>query len=186
MNTALLVVDVQNDYFRNGNMELVGSLEASENIRSLLDSFRKKGKPVLHVQHVASREGATFFRPGTRGVEIHENAAPIDGEPIIVKNYPNGFRKTELHQICMEKGITGLVIVGMMTHMCIDTTVRAAFDLGYECTVISDCCSTRDLSFRDETIPSKSVQASFLAALHGTFANVITMEEYARNHAMSG
>lgn len=186
MKTALLVVDVQKDYFRNGNMELVGSLEASENIRSALDSFRKNGMPILHVQHVALMEGATFFRQGTKGVEIHENASPMEGEPIIVKNYPNSFRKTELQHICMEKGITGLIIVGMMTHMCIDTTVRAAFDLGYECTVISDCCSTKDLSFKDEIIPAKSVQASFLAALHGTFANVITMEEYTRNHVVYG
>ena len=140
MKTALLIVDVQNDYFPNGRKELDDSLNVSLKIKALLEQFRNRSMPIIHVQHISVKAGSTFFLPGTAGVEFHDNVKPKENEKIIIKNYPNSFRDTELNEYLKENNIAKLVIVGMMTHMCIDTTVRAAYDLGYECIVGGDCC----------------------------------------------
>lgn len=173
MNTALLVIDVQNDYFTNGKMELDGSLEASINIKVLLENFRKEQMPIIHIQHLAVKEGATFFIPNTFGAEIHENVKPAKNEKVIIKNFPNSFRGTDLDEYLKANSITKLIVVGMMTHMCIDTTVRAAYDLGYECAVVSDCCATKKLKLYANEVSSRDVQNGFLAALNGTFAKVL-------------
>ncbi len=161
MKTGLVIVDIQNDYFPGGKMELGGSIDASTNARLLLLAFREKGLPVFHVQHIASRPGATFFLPNTPGAEIHENVAPVAGETILQKNFPNSFRGTDLLERLKQNEITRLVIAGMMTHMCIDTTVRAASDLGFACELAHDACATKALSFGSETVPAKQVHISF-------------------------
>jgi nicotinamidase-related amidase len=177
MNTALLIIDIQNDYFPGGAMALEGSVEAGAEAGKLLDAFRRKGLPVIHVQHISTRAGASFFVPGTSGVEIHSSVAPLAGETIIQKNFPNSFRETPLLQHLRDHAITRLVIAGMMTQMCIDTTVRAAADLGFACSLAHDACATRALSFGGVTVPAASVQAAFLAALNGLFARVQTADE---------
>lgn len=177
MSTALLIIDIQNDYFPGGAMELVGSTEAGAQAGKLLAAFRGKGLPVIHVQHISTRPGASFFVPETKGVEIHASVAPQAGETIIQKNFPNSFRDTPLLQHLRDRDITRLVIAGMMTQMCIDSTVRAAADLGFACSLAHDACATRDLSFGGVTVPAASVQAAFLAALNGLFARVQTTDE---------
>lgn len=180
MKTALLIIDVQNDYFPQGKAELVNSTDAALNIKRLLEHFRGKLMPVIHVQHISVRPGSSFFLPGTHGAEFHETVTPQDNEKVIIKNYPNSFRNTDLNEYLKRNQITSLVITGMMTHMCVDTTVRAAFDLGYECIVASDCCATRALSLYDKIIPAEDVQASFLAALNGVFSRVQKTDEILR------
>jgi len=177
MNTALLLIDIQNDYFPGGAMELVGSSEAEEQARKLLEAFRSKALPVIHVQHIATRPGASFFVPGTAGVEIRPCVAPREGETLIRKNFPNSFRDTSLLQHLRDNKITRLVIAGMMTHMCIDSTVRAAGDLGFECLLAHDACATRALPFSGTTVPAETVHAAFLAALNGLFAKVQAVDE---------
>ena len=176
-NTALLIVDIQNDYFPGGPMELVGATEAGNQAKKLLDLFRQKTLPIIHIQHIATYPGATFFLPNTRGAEIHESVSPKEGETIIQKHFPSSFRETTLLEHLRNKKITRLVVIGMMTHMCIDTTTRAAADLGFECLLAHDACATRQLSFLGVSIPAQSVQASFLAALNGVFARVLSVEE---------
>jgi nicotinamidase-related amidase len=178
MSTALLLIDIQNDYFPGGKMELAGSLEASRRARQLLSSFRDRKMPVVHVQHLSTRAGATFFVPGTPGVEIQEGVSPLPGETVIQKSYPNSFRATPLLDRLQENGVGHVVIAGMMTHMCVDSTVRAAFDLGLECTVVHDACATRALSFGERLVPAEEVHAAFLAALKGAFARVVSSEEF--------
>jgi nicotinamidase-related amidase len=177
MTTALLIVDIQNDYFPGGRMELVGSPAASERASELLAAFRARGLPVFHVQHVSTRPGATFFVPDTEGVRIRANVAPADGERVIVKHFPNSFRETELAGALRAAGVSKLVIAGMMTHMCIDATTRAAADAGYECVLAHDACATRDLKFGDATVPAAQVHAAFLAALNGSYAKVVPAAE---------
>lgn len=178
MDTALLIIDVQMDYFPGGKMELAGSTESSENIKKVIALFREQKQPIIHIQHISLNEKAPFFIPGTEGIEFHKNVMPIDGEMIIQKHFPNSFLNTSLHKFCQENGIKNLVVAGMMTHMCIDTTVRAAFDLGYTSTLLSDCTATRNLAFENRVIEAKDVQASFLAALNGLFAKVISTSDY--------
>ncbi len=175
MKTALLIIDVQNDYFPNGKMELKNSLEAGIRIKDLLKKFRNLSLPVVHVKHLSISTGASFFIPGTHGAELHENVRPMEGEKIIVKYFPNSFRKTELDGYLKENCISKLVIAGMMTHMCVDSTVRAVYDLGYECIVAGDCCATKSLKYNDDEISAGNVQNSFLAALSG-FSKVLAKD----------
>lgn len=177
MTTALLLIDLQNDYFPGGAMELAGSVEAARNAAMLLAAFRDRQLPVVHVQHVSTRAGATFFLPGTRGVAIHEGVAPRSGETVVQKHFPNGFRDTPLLQHLHERKITDLVIAGMMTHLCVDTTTRAAADLGFRCRLAHDACATRSLSFGTTTVAAADVQAAFMASLNGPFANVASARE---------
>ena len=177
MNQALIIIDIQNDYFPGGAMELDGSPEAASRAGRLLEGFRRKSLPVIHVQHVSTRPGATFFLPDTPGVEIHESVAPTAGETVFRKHYPNSFRDTPLLDHLRGQGIDRLVIAGMMTHMCIDTSTRAAADLGFQCTLAHDACATRSLSFGGATVTAPEVQAAFLAAINGSFAKVQAADE---------
>jgi nicotinamidase-related amidase len=177
MPQALLLVDIQNDYFPGGAMELVGSPEAGLKAEALLQAFRRAGQPVIHIQHVSTRPGATFFLPGSEGVHILASLTAIPGEPVYQKYFPNSFRDTPLLDHLRDLKVTRLVVAGMMTHMCIDTTVRAAFDLGFQCLLAQDACATRDLTRQGVTVPAATVQAAFLAALDGTFAKVTTVDE---------
>ncbi len=172
MTNALLIVDVQNDYFEGGALPLVGMDAAASRVSNLLDRFRAAGAPVYHVQHLSTRPGATFFVPGTEGCEIHPAAAPQADEPLVRKNFPSAFRDTDLDEQLRDAGVEGLVICGAMTHMCIDTTTRAAFDLGYACTVAADACATRDLEFGGRKVSAADVQSAFMAALSVPFASV--------------
>lgn len=177
MKTGLVVVDIQNDYFSGGNMELVSMESAAETAAGVLAGFRRHGQPVFHIQHLSVRPGATFFVPGTEGAEIHSSVAPEEDEPVVQKNFPNSFRGTDLLERLRSEGIERLVICGAMSHMCIDATTRAAFDHGFACTVVSDACATRDLAFGERTIAAGDVHAAFMAALAVPYASVVPAVE---------
>lgn len=176
MSTALILIDIQQDYFPGGRMELVGSTEAAAAAARLLATFRQTGWPVLHIQHISASPNATFFLPGSPGVMIHPMVIPLADEPVITKYFPNSFRDTDLLERLQSAGIKQLLVCGMMTSMCVDATVRAAFDLGFECTVASDACATCDLSFNGESIPATHVHGAFLAALGAVYATVRTTD----------
>jgi nicotinamidase-related amidase len=177
VSRALLIIDIQNDYFPNGGHELVGVESAAANAAKLLVAQRAAGGPVFHVQHVWEGDDAEFFAPGTPGVEIHESVRPVVGEPVIQKAYPNSFRETDLEQRLRDAGADELLVVGMMTSMCVDATVRAAVDLGFGCTVAHDACATLDLEFGGATVPAAGVQGAFMAALGDGYANVVSSDD---------
>lgn len=178
MSKALIIVDIQNDYFENGAMELVGSLKASENAKQILSKFRSEKLPIVHIQHLSVAPGSTFFLPETEGQEIHENVKPLEGEKVIEKYYPNSFRDTGLLEYLKSQNVNELVFVGMMTQMCIDATVRAAKDLEFECTVIGDACATRDLEVNGKQVKAADVQTAFLAGLSFFYADIKNTEDY--------
>ena len=174
MNTALLLIDIQNDYFPGGAWELSHADEAAAQARLALERFREQHRPVFHVRHINTRPGAAFFLPDTPGSEIHGAVKPLDGEPVIIKHAPDAFFQTDLHDALSRAGMRKLVVCGMMSHMCIDTSVRAARSHGYDITLLHDACATRDLSWNGKTIPAATVHEAFMAALHGAFADVRT------------
>ena len=178
MKKALIIIDIQNDYFKGGANPLIGSIEASINAKSLLKDFREKSLSVIHIQHFSTRTGSTFFIPNTKGVEIHENVMPISGEKVIAKNYPNSFCETDLLDYLKSNNITDLVICGMMTHMCVDATTRAAKEFGFSCVVIGDACATRNLEIQGKNVLASEVQKSFLAALNYFYSTVKNTQEY--------
>ena len=177
MKTALVLVDIQNDYFPGGKMELEGSLEASQEAQRLLNHFRQTRLPIVHIQHIALRPGATFFLPDTDGANIHVNVLPLENEVVFQKHYPNSFRDTPLLSHLQSEQINRLVFSGMMTHMCVDATTRAAYDFGFDCLIAQAACATRTLTFGGEKIPADFVHRSFLAALNGTYGKVLKATE---------
>ena len=176
---TLLIIDVQNDYFPGGAHPLVGPEAAATAAARLLASHREAGQPVVHVQHVWDAPDAAFFAPGTAGVEIHPLVAPVGGEPVVVKAHPNSFLETDLDDRLRAAGADadGVVIVGMMSSMCVDATVRAAADRGYSVTVAHDACAAPDLTFGDEVVPAAQVHAAFMAALGDSYAEVVSVDE---------
>lgn len=178
METGLILVDIQNDYFPGGRMELLGMKEAAANAKELLSYFREKKWPMFHVQHIATSSASPFFLPGTPGVEIHKSVRPLPNEPVIQKHFPNSFRETGLKDALMSRKIQGLVICGAMSHMCIDATTRAAADLGFACTLIHDACATRDLEFGGKKILADQVHGSFMAALGFGYARVMSLSRF--------
>jgi nicotinamidase-related amidase len=176
-DTALLIIDIQNDYFPGGAMELEGADVAGAKAASAITKFRKEGQPVIHVRHLSVRPGSTFFLPGTRGAEIHAAVAPRGAESVVEKNFPNSFRGTNLEPTLKGLSVKNLVVAGMMTHMCVDATVRHAADLGYKITLLGDACATRAQSYAGEQVPARQVHAAFLGALNGFYAKVVPSHE---------
>ena len=180
INTGLLLIDIQNDYFPGGAMECHESLDAGKKAGLLLDFARARGIEPIHIRHISTRPNATFFLPGTRGAEISDLVSPVPGEKVVEKQYPNSFRETELYSHLHEKGVKNLIIAGMMSHMCIDATIRAAADLGFTCILAHDACATRDLTFQDITVPAPQVHAAYMSSLSGLYARVISTDEIIR------
>jgi len=176
MKKGLILVDMQKDYFPGGAMELAGMDEAARNAARILDRFRKEKQPVFHVQHLSLQPGATFFLPNTKGAEIHDSVLPANSEIAVQKHFPNSFRETGLLDYLRKAEVKKVVICGAMSHMCIDATVRAAFDLGFSCTVIADACATRDVEFQGIKVEAAKVHAAFMAALAAVYAKVIAAE----------
>jgi len=177
MSDGLVIIDIQNDYFPGGNMEVINAEAAAFHARLLLENFRTNNKPIVHIQHIATREGATFFLPETRGVDIHESVYPLADEIVMTKNYPNSFRNTRLEEFLDDHGVKEIIFCGMMSHMCIDATVRAAFDKGFDCTVAHDACAARNLSHDGIDVPGSHVHASYMAALGAVYATVSASRE---------
>lgn len=178
MNEALLIIDVQNDYFKSGKMELKNTEKALENIKIILENFRQEKKEIIFIQHIAVRNDAGFFLKDTEGAKIKKEIEPLDKEKVIIKNYPNSFIKTELESYLKEKKIDTLIITGMMSHMCVDSTTRAAKDLGYNCIVLHDTCATKDFDFNGRAVLAEDIHNSFMSALGYYYAEILKTREY--------
>ncbi|TFB83704.1 cysteine hydrolase [Cryobacterium algoricola] len=173
MNTGIVVIDIQKDYFPGGAYPLTGSEPAAVVARSVLDSAREIGTPVVHFQHVATEADATFFVPGTVGVEIHPLVAPVASERQFTKGSANAFVDTGLEELLRDEDIDHLVIMGMMSSMCIDATTRAALDLDFAVTVVHNACAAPSFEFEGTEVPGASVHAAFMAALRDAGADVL-------------
>jgi nicotinamidase-related amidase len=175
---AIIVVDMQNEYFGSGKLPLVGIEEAASNAAKVIAAARDKGETIVHIRHEMPSADAPIFTPGTEGVQINAAVKPIEGEPVICKNYPNAFRETELRKHLDENGIEEVVIVGAMSHMCVDATSRAAADLGYKTVILHDACATRDLEFGNVTVPSAQAHATIMAALAFAYGEVVDTDAF--------
>lgn len=178
LDTALIIVDLQNDYFEGGKMTLHKTNDVSQNAAKLLAHFRSKKQPVIHVQHIFNSEDAPFFTPNSSGVEIHSDVSPQDGEDLIVKAAVNSFKGTALDNLLIEKGIKNLVITGAMSQMCVDAITRHASDAGYNCTIIHDACAAPDLLWGGEDILAPKIHATIMSALEFAYGRVIDTQSY--------
>ncbi|WP_339530100.1 cysteine hydrolase family protein [Pseudomonas mucidolens] len=175
---ALILIDIQNDYFPQGKWPLDGVEAAADKAQRLLKAFRQAGDAVIHVRHEFTAQDAPFFTPGSEGAHLHPKVLNEHNEPVVLKHFVNAFRETHLRELLEQRSITDLVVVGSMSHMCIDGVVRAAADLGYKVTVIHDACATRDLEFNGVTIPAAQVHGAYMAALAFGYASVVAADEF--------
>lgn len=176
LKTALILIDFQKDYFPGGKHPLVNPLDAAQKAYMILQCFREHSGHHVHIQHISKTPNATYFIPGDRGTDIHDSVAHFEGEPIVYKHDKNAFLNTDLLELLKSWGIERVVICGMMTHLCVDATARAAYDLGFQVIIAEDACATRDLQYGDTTIPADHVQKAFLAALK-SYGKVMKSEE---------
>ncbi|ASN59224.1 cysteine hydrolase [Latilactobacillus curvatus] len=177
MKKALLVIDVQNDYFQNGKMPLKNPLKALEIINQLEFFFKEKKLPVIYIQHIKKNKGADFFEFNTDGVRLHPDLMVTKESIIVEKHFPNSFQETTLSEVLVALGVEQVVVCGMMTHMCIDSTTRASFELGYRPILIQDATATKSLENNGVEVPAELVQASFLAALTN-FSRVVMSSDF--------
>jgi len=177
VRTALVVIDVQNFYFPGGAMALADPLPASLQARRLLERFRAKGWPVVHVQHLPKGQEAPSPDTGDEPYRIHPNVLPAAGETVVGKHHANAFRDTDLLAVLRRAGVKRLVIAGMQTHMCVEAATRHAADLGFEVVVVHDACATRALAFGGVEVPAAQVHAAALAAMSGSYARVVSTDE---------
>ena len=177
---ALLVIDVQNDYFPQGKMELFQAEQALKQTNHLEDEFIKNNQPVIYIQHIVHQVNAPFFEVGTQGVKLHSGLHIQSDSIIVEKHFPNSFFQTTLKEELDQLGVDQVVICGMMTHMCVDATSRSSAELGYQPIVIAEATATRDLSYDDKTVQARDVQTACLSAFQ-MFAQVLSVDTYLNN-----
>lgn len=164
---ALLLIDIQDFYFDPHPDQVNKPLEASEKAAKLLEKFRQEGKTVIHVQHESNWL-----------MDIHKSVTPLPDEKVVRKQHPSAFLGTELQEYLTQLEIRKLVVAGMMSHMCVETTVRDCQHYGYDVTLIEDACTTKNLEFMGKKVDAETVHIVSMAALNGTFAKVISLDEY--------
>ena len=175
-DSALVIIDAQNTYCE-GVMKLEGMEKALQECRVLLDRFRKACRPVFHIRHDAG-PGSPYDVTSPIG-KIVDLLTPAQGEPVITKNYPNSFAGTELETLVKKAETKNLILVGFMSHMCVNSTARGAFSLGLNPTVVASATATRALPYKvtGEVIPASVLNAAALAALGDLPAAIVGTPE---------
>ncbi len=175
-DAVLVVIDAQREYV-DGALPLSGVEAALDEIGRLLARARAQRTPVIHIVHHA--KAGKLFAPGSPGVEVAAPAAPAPGEPVLTKSLPNAFASTDLADRLHALHRSAIIVVGFMTHMCVEATARGAIDLGLRATVIASATETRDLAdpLTGATIPAVEVKRNALAALADRFATVVASED---------
>ncbi|PTL77944.1 cysteine hydrolase [Vitiosangium sp. GDMCC 1.1324] len=169
---ALVIIDAQEEYVR-GSVPLAGVEEAIAEAARVRRWAQARGVPVFHIVH-HGKPGSVLFNPEGPFSAVVPALTPEPGETVLIKQLPNSFAGTELHERLKQLGRTELVLVGFATHMCISSTARAALDLGYRTTVVARATATRDLpDGKGGFIPAQWVQASALAELGDRFATIV-------------
>jgi len=179
---ALILVDIQNDYFEEGCWAVPGMEEAAKNAGALLARARERNDMIVHVWHKMPNDAAPFFRPGTPGAKINGSVAPFDDELVIAKQRPNSFVGTDLEHRLRDAGVEEIIVCGAMSQMCIDATVRGGVDLGFKVTLVHDACAARSVSFGGVDVPAEQVHAAIMGPLASSYATVVsTAEVLAKN-----
>jgi nicotinamidase-related amidase len=170
-DSALILIDIQNTY-RRGLMQLTNVEPAIVEAQKLLIIARELNIPVIHIQHDAG-VGSPYDVSADIGA-IAAEVAPIAGEKVLVKNYPNSFVQTELDAELKSLGIKNIVLAGFMTHMCVNSTAHGAFNLGYACTIVASATATRPLlSINGKVLSAEEVHLGALASSRDLYAVVV-------------
>ena len=172
---ALIVIDVQNEYFTGGTWALPDAERTLPNILRLIARARETGVPVVFIQHVTP-EGASVFARGSVGGELRPELGVRQEDTLFQKQHPSAFQGTGLYDFLRARGVTSVDVCGYMTQMCCDTTTREAYSRGYAVRLLSDAMAARDLTVDDQVIPHDVVHQVHLASL-ARFATILTSNE---------
>jgi nicotinamidase-related amidase len=179
--TAVVTIDIQLDYFRGGKFPLWGAAKALRRTRELLTWARRSGLPVIHIQHFTLRPDARFLVDGTPGTALHPGLEVQPGEAVVAKHFPNSFRETDLEARLRAMGVTTVIWAGMISWMCVDTTVRAAFDLGFSNILVQDATASGPLLRAVGRLPGIVLpwraQSAFIAAIGVVHARLVRARE---------
>ncbi|HNY29616.1 MAG TPA: cysteine hydrolase family protein [Fibrobacteria bacterium] len=177
--TALLLIDIQLDYFEGGAFPLdpVQRERALDTAARLLGAARATGSTVIHVRHESPLPMASLLARGTPGTRIHPRLEPIEGELVVTKAHPDSFRETELERILRDRGIEHLVVGGMIAWMCVQSTVRSAYDLGFQVHLVPDMVASRGFTSRGLSLDADSTLAASLYPLFWRFARETSPQE---------
>jgi nicotinamidase-related amidase len=174
-NTALIIIDVQEDMFSNPHYPLYKGGELLNNVGSLIDSARSSNVPVIYIQHTENDDEP--MGKGKHGWYIHHQIAPLKDDVVILKYTPDSFHQTNLHEFLSSKNISKIVIAGLQTDYCIDTTCRRAYSLGYETVLVQDAHST----FDSDTLSAEQIIAHHNRILGSWFAKLVPCEQISFN-----
>ncbi|MGH1427620.1 MAG: cysteine hydrolase family protein [Arenicella sp.] len=175
--TALILIDIQNDYFQGGALPLVGAEQSAAKSSDLLALYRANKQPIIHIQHETIDPSRGFMLPETKGQKIHDLVAPSGDETVFTKHYPNSFWLTGLESYLKERDIQHIVLAGMMTHMCVSATARVGMERGFQVTLMKDACATKALELEGEIIDAEIVHKTALAELT-LFADIKTTQQF--------
>ncbi|WP_082930812.1 cysteine hydrolase family protein [Shewanella woodyi] len=181
--TALVLVDLQNDYFSGGRFPLDNTDIATQHAKTLLSHFRKNALPVIHIQHIFEDDNAPFFTANTTGIEIETSVAPLAEEPVVIKHQIDSFIDTSLEQSLVELGVDKLVIVGAMAQACVQTITRSAVNKGYSCEVISDAIAAPSLPYGEHKFSGDQLVAANLLSLSFGGAKATTSTQWLKDNA---
>lgn len=175
--TAVIVIDIQNEYFPGGKMPIPDGMKALNNSKRIVDFAHKNGMPVFFVQHIGDAQGPLFAK-GSRFADFHKDLQPTKVDRIITKATPSSFVGTDLKEQLDKLGIKQLVVTGLMTHMCVSSTARDAVPLGFSVIIPEDATATRDLATWDNNVVDHSVlQQAALAGVADVFAEIKTTDD---------
>lgn len=177
MNDALLVIDVQNEYF-TGSLPVTHPAGSLDNILMAMDKAYDEGVPVVIIQHTNVAEGAATFRKGTDNWELHKKIKRRHADILIEKNLPGSFTGTLLGSWLEERRISKVTIAGYMTQMCCDTTARQAFHRGFAVDFLADATGTLSVTNAAGTISDRDLHRAILVTQQMRFSRVLTTDEW--------
>lgn len=177
---ALIIVDVQNDYFPDGNLPTCSPIETAQACAQLIKKFRQEGKEVIFVKHIikdSQEKDYPFLIKNTHGSEIHDIVKPLPTEKIVVKQEVSSFVGTDLKQHLLSKGVKKLVVVGMMIHNCVNATVYSGVAEGFPCIVVDEAVNTMDQPYDGEIVKAQDIKKAFLAGIQFGFCPVYKLND---------
>ena len=176
VNAALLIIDVQQG-FDDAFWGRRNNPQAEAHIVRLLEAWRDQQWPIIHVQH-QSRSASSPLHPANPGYALKTQVQPLPGETLITKQVNSAFIGTSLETLLRQRHITTLVVTGLTTNHCVETTVRMAGNLGFLTYLVGDATATFDRVGPDGRLHSaEDIHTISLTSLHGEFAQVVTTDE---------
>lgn len=179
MKEALLVIDVQNEYF-TGKLPVTYPRDSFERILTVMDHALAAQMPVAVIQHTNPAPEAATFKKGTSGWELHDAIKERQADIVLEKNLPGSFTGTGLEAWLKEKRISTITIAGYMTQMCCDTTARQAFHRGYKVNFLADATGTLAITNNAGSVSAEELHRAVLVTQAMVFSQVLTSDEWIR------